>query len=112
MLVLVSERHWNNGRTDQSQLNSKGDWVVTEENGYEQVTDRKAEVVGFGCPICKGTDFMAPKVVKDKMYNVPTVRKIARLWNKLKKNDEDNNYKYGIPLSNKELRRMLIEYFI
>jgi hypothetical protein len=112
ILVLVSERYWDNGRTDQTQLNSKGDWVATKEHGYEPVTDRKADVVGFGCPICKGTDYIDPKVVRDRMYDVPTVRKIARLWNHLKKNDVDNNYRYGISLNNDKLKGILFEHFV
>ncbi len=112
MLVLVTERHWDNGRTDQSKLNSQGDWVPTAENGYEVSRDRGADVIGFGCPICKGTDFTEPKVVKDRMFDVPTVKKIVRLWNQLLRKDEDNNYKYGIPLSNKKLRDIMFEHLV
>lgn len=112
VLVLVTERHWTNGRTDQSKLNSNGDWVPTAENGYEVQQDLKADVVGFGCPICKGTDYAEPKVVKDRMFDVPTVKKIVRLWNQLLKKDEDNNYKYGIPLSNKKLRDIMFEHLV
>lgn len=113
MLLLVSERFWNNNNRDSMILNDKGDWVPTDERLTDEATEYGlADMVCFGCPSCLAREDDIDSVVVDRKYQFKDIKRILALWNRLKENDEDNNYLFGIPLENKEIQQLLVEILI
>lgn len=95
------------------------------ENGEYEWTDHgDADYDSTLCPICSGTDQDDnDKTLKSIELPSELQPKLIEIWNSIQKKDLNKHHQsgrvnkilvttYGIPLSNKKLKELLVEYLV